>query len=151
MPEQVIVETTGHRSCDGVKEYKCASSTFKRKASEMFQGTIPKKVEIHAKEKEENLINSDVKQNVERWLGEKVVGEKKIEDYNQSVLVVISTYSTKARFTVQKFFGTARVKLAGVPKKRFGSDKICSVNNLSVPNFIRAQPKFLPLLGPSER
>ena len=39
----------------------------------------------------------------------------------------------------------------GPKKKRFGSDKICSVNNLSVPNFIRAEPKFLPVLGPSAR
>ena len=36
-------------------------------------------------------------------------------------------------------------------KKRFGLDKICSVNNLSVPNFIRAETKFLPVLGPSAR
>ena len=95
MPEQVIVETPGHRSCDGVREYKCASSTFKRKAIEILQGTIPKKVEIDSKEKEENLINNDVEQKVDRGLGKKVVEEKKNEDYNQSVLVVISTYSTK--------------------------------------------------------
>ena len=60
MPEQVIEETTGHRSYDGVREHKFASSTFKRKASGILQGTIPKKVEIDAKEKEENLINNDV-------------------------------------------------------------------------------------------
>ena len=28
VPEQVILETTGHRSCDGVREYKCTSSTL---------------------------------------------------------------------------------------------------------------------------
>ena len=61
--------------------------------SRILQGTIPKKVEFDAKEKEENLINNDVEQKVERGLGEKVVEEKKNEDYNQ--LVVISTYSTK--------------------------------------------------------
>ena len=52
VPEQVIVETTGHRSCDGVREYKCTSSTLKRKASEILQGAIPKKVEMAAKEKD---------------------------------------------------------------------------------------------------
>ena len=31
----------------------------------------------------------------------------------------------------------------GSQKKKFGSDKICSVNNLSVPNFIRAEPKMM--------
>ena len=65
MPEQVIVETTYHLSYDGVREYKCTSSTFKRKASEILQGTIPKKVEIDA---EENLINIDVEQKVEMEL-----------------------------------------------------------------------------------
>ena len=57
--------------------------------------------------------------------------------------------ATTARFTLKKIFGTARVKMARVPKKGFGSNKICSVNNLSVPNFIRAEQKFLPVLGPS--
>ena len=56
-----------------------------------------------------------------------------------------------ARFTLQKIFVTARVKMVRVPKKGFGSDKICSVNNLSVPNFMSAQQTFLPVLGPSAR
>ena len=57
-----------------------------------------------------------------------------------------------AGFTLQKIFGTARVKMARVPKKKGSApDKICSVNNLSVPNFIRAEPNFLPVLGPSAR
>ena len=30
--EQVIVETTGHWSCDGVRKYKCTSSTFTEKS-----------------------------------------------------------------------------------------------------------------------
>ena len=42
--EQVIVETTGHRSCDGVREYKCTPSTLKGKTSEILQGGIPKKL-----------------------------------------------------------------------------------------------------------
>ena len=47
-----------------------------RKASEILQGTIPKKVQIDAKEKEENLINSYVEKKVEMGLGEKIVEEK---------------------------------------------------------------------------
>ena len=42
MPEQVIQETTGHRSSYGVKAYKCTSSSLKRKASEILQGNLPK-------------------------------------------------------------------------------------------------------------
>ena len=56
VPEQVIVETTGHRSCDGVREYKCTSSTLKRKASEILQGATPKKAEIDVKEKMKNCL-----------------------------------------------------------------------------------------------
>ena len=42
MPEQVIQETTGHRSSDGVKAYKCTSSSLKREASETLQGNLLK-------------------------------------------------------------------------------------------------------------
>ena len=59
---QVIVETTGHRSCDGVREYKCTLSTLKRKASEILQGATPKKAEIDVKEKDVKLFNNDVEQ-----------------------------------------------------------------------------------------
>ena len=62
VPEQVIVETTGHRSCDGFREYKCTSSTLKRKASEILQGATPKRAEIDVKEKNEKLFNNDVEQ-----------------------------------------------------------------------------------------
>ena len=94
VPEQVIRETTGHRSRDGVREYKCTSSTLKRKASEILQGSIPKKVEMDVKEKVENLFKNDVKQQTEEMgLNENVFQEKQNEDYNQSV--VISTNSTK--------------------------------------------------------
>ena len=62
VPEQVIVETTGHRSSDRVRKCKCTSSTLKRKASEILQGTIAKKVEMAVKEKEEKLFNNDVEQ-----------------------------------------------------------------------------------------
>ena len=51
----------------------------------------------------------------------------------------------KARYTLQKIFGTARVKMTWAPQKKgFGSDKICSLNNLSVPNFIRSEPTIYP-------
>ena len=40
IPEQVIQETTGHRSSDGIKAYKCTSSSLTRKASELLQGTF---------------------------------------------------------------------------------------------------------------
>ena len=43
---------------------------------------------------------------------------------------------------LQKFYGTAQVKLEWVPKRKVGSGTIWSVNNLSVPNFICAEPKF---------
>ncbi len=41
IPEQVIQETTGHLSSDGIKAYKCTSSSLKRKASELLQGSFP--------------------------------------------------------------------------------------------------------------
>ena len=52
-------------------------------------------------------------------------------------------------YTTENFWHGSGEIGTGSKKKRFGSDKICSVNNLSVPNFIRAEPKFLPVLGPS--
>ena len=64
MPEQVIVETTGHRSCDGVREYKCTSSTFKRKASEILPGATPKRAEIDVKEKMKNCLTMMLSKNM---------------------------------------------------------------------------------------
>ena len=43
VPEQLIQETTGHRSSDGVKAYKCTVSALKREASEILQGSLSKK------------------------------------------------------------------------------------------------------------
>ena len=54
-------------------------------------------------------------------------------------------------YTTENFWHGSGEIGTGPPKKGFGSDKICSVNNLSVPNFIRGEPKFLPVLGPSAR
>ena len=79
MPEQVIVETTGHQSFDGVREHKCTSSTFKRKASEILQGTFPERVKKDVEEKEEELFEILVKHNEEKVMGlnAKVFEEKK--------------------------------------------------------------------------
>ena len=68
-------------------------------------------------------------------------------------LFLSKSISYKARFTLQKIFwhGSGEIGTGPMQKNRFGSDKICSVNNLSVPNFIRAEPKFLPARGPSAR
>ena len=41
MAEQVIQDTTGHRSSDGVKAYKCASFLLKIKANGILQGNLP--------------------------------------------------------------------------------------------------------------
>ena len=58
MPEQVIQETTGHRSSDGVKAYKCTSSSFKRKGSEILQGNLPKtKDDAKSKSMDDIYIN----------------------------------------------------------------------------------------------
>ena len=78
VPEQVIVETTGHRSCYGVREYKCTSLTLKREASKTLQGGAPKKVEMAAKEIDEKVFCSDVEQkcNEEKRLSKKVFEEK---------------------------------------------------------------------------
>ena len=40
VPEQVIQEKRGHRSSDGIKANKCTSSSLKRKASELLQGSF---------------------------------------------------------------------------------------------------------------
>ena len=40
VPKQVIQETTGHRSSDGIKAYEWTSSSLKRKRSELLQGSF---------------------------------------------------------------------------------------------------------------
>ena len=40
LPEQLIQETTGHSSADGVRCYKHTSSSAKRRASEIVQGCL---------------------------------------------------------------------------------------------------------------
>jgi hypothetical protein len=84
IPEKVIQEMTGHRSSDGVKAYKCTSSSLKRKASEILQGTLP-------------MPNPDVKPqtaiNVEGKRAEFDAHERAIPDSTQRI--VISTSKTK--------------------------------------------------------
>ena len=53
-PEQLSQETTGHRSSDAVRAYKCTSSTLKRKASQILQGSLSKKALIDAEKTDEN-------------------------------------------------------------------------------------------------
>ena len=56
-PEQLIQETTGHRSADGVRCYKRTSSSAKRKASEIVQGCSKEDVncKVGKEEQEENV------------------------------------------------------------------------------------------------
>ena len=54
VPEQLSQETTGHRSSDAVRAYKCTSSTLKRKASEILQGSLSKKALIDVEKTDEN-------------------------------------------------------------------------------------------------
>ena len=59
LPEQLIQETTGHRSADGARCYKHTSSSAKRRASEIVQGCL----------KEEDLICKVRKKGYEEMKG----------------------------------------------------------------------------------
>lgn len=52
-----------------MKEYKCISSTLKRNAIEISQGTVPNKVQKDVKGKEEELFENYVKHNEEKGEG----------------------------------------------------------------------------------
>ena len=54
VPEQLIQETTGHRSSDGVRAFKCTLSALKREASEISQVSLSKKAVIDVEKKDEN-------------------------------------------------------------------------------------------------
>ena len=56
VPEQVIVETPGHRSFNGLGEYKFTSSTLKREASEILLGRYPRKVKQDVEEKRKSCL-----------------------------------------------------------------------------------------------
>ena len=57
------------RSFDGVREYKCTSSTLKRKAREILQGRFPRKVEGDVEGKEREEFENHVKHNEEKEMG----------------------------------------------------------------------------------
>ena len=56
VPEQLIQETTGHRSSNGVRAYKCTPSALKREASEILQGSLSKKAVTDVEKKDENGV-----------------------------------------------------------------------------------------------
>ena len=82
IPEQVIQDTTGHRSVEGVRAYKCTSSAMKRKMSAVLHGVetpaengcCDKKVRVceavantgYTPVKSENEKQEDPKTNVEQ-------------------------------------------------------------------------------------
>ena len=59
VPEQLIQETTGHRSSDGVRAYKCTSSALKREASEILQGFLSKKAVTDVEKRDENVAGKN--------------------------------------------------------------------------------------------
>lgn len=62
--EQVIQETTGHRSSDGVKAYKCTSTSIKRKASEILQGSDLRKVEVNTEGEKKICLKKNTENDV---------------------------------------------------------------------------------------
>ena len=80
LPEQLIQETTGHRSADGVRCYKRTSSSAKRRASEIVQGSL----------KEEAITCKVRKQEYEENEGEGEISETK----EQENRIIISTKNT---------------------------------------------------------
>ena len=71
VPEQLIQETTGNRSSDGVRAYKCISSALKREASEILQGSRYTAREV------------------------KALSPEKCDQKDSNQLVVVSTNSTR--------------------------------------------------------
>ena len=80
LPEQLIQETTGHRSADGARCYKHTSSSAKRRASEIVQGCL----------KEEDLTCKIRKKRYEENEGEGEMSETKEEENK----IVISAKNT---------------------------------------------------------
>ena len=80
LPEQLIQETTGHRSADGVRCYKRTSSCAKRRASEIVQGSL----------KEEDITCKVIKQENEENEGEGEISETKEEENK----IIVSTKNT---------------------------------------------------------
>ena len=57
LPEQLIQETTGHRSTDGVRCNKLTTSSFKRKGSEIVQGRLKEEDTTCKVRKQEYVVN----------------------------------------------------------------------------------------------
>ena len=90
VPEQLIQETTGHWSSDGVRTYKCTSSALKREASEILQGSLSKKAVTEVEKKDENGAGENyVAQEV------KVVSPEKSVQEGSNQSVVVSTNSSR--------------------------------------------------------
>ena len=90
VPEQLIQETTGHRSSDGVRAYKCTSSALKREASEILQGSLSKKAVIDVEKKDENGAGENY---TAREV--KAVSPEKCDQEGSNQSVVVSTNSTR--------------------------------------------------------
>ena len=89
VPEQLIQETTGHRSSDGVRAYKCTSSALKREASEILQGSLSKKAVTDVEKKDENGAGENY---IAREV--KVVSPENCDQEGSNQSVVVSTNST---------------------------------------------------------
>ena len=90
VPEQLIQETTGHRSSDGVRAYKCTSSALKREASEILQGSLSKKAVTDVEKKDDNGAGENY---IAREV--KVVSPEKCDQEGSNQSVVVSTNSTR--------------------------------------------------------
>lgn len=90
VPEQLIQETTGHRSSDGVRAYKCTSAAPKREASEILLASLSKKAVIDVAKKDESGAGENY---TAREV--KVVNSEKCDQEGTNQSVVVSTNSTK--------------------------------------------------------
>ena len=93
VPEQLIQETTGHRSSDSVRAYKCTSLALKREAreaSEILQGSLSKKAVIDVEKKDENGAGENY---TAREV--KAVSPEKCDQGRSNQSVVVSTNSTR--------------------------------------------------------
>ena len=90
VPELLIQETTGHRSSDGVRAYKCTSSALQREASEILQGSLSKKAVTDVEKKDENGAGENY---IAREV--KVVSPGKSDQEGSNQSVVVSTNSTR--------------------------------------------------------
>ena len=90
VPEQLVQETTGHRSSDGVRAYKCNSLALKREASEILQGSLAKKAVIDVEKRDENGAGENY---TAREV--KAVSPEKCDQESSNQSIVVSTNSTR--------------------------------------------------------